>query len=303
MKIKKVRLIGLGALGAMFSQKIQENFKGDFRVILDSERMERYKKEGIYINGEACDFDYMTPEEESEPVDVVIIGTKYSGLDAAIESVKKIVGPNTMIFTLLNGIISERLLAEAFGKEKVIYCVAQGMDAVREGNQIDYKTMGILRVGEENQAPTPRVKALTDFFDSVGIAYETPADMHVKMWSKFMFNCGVNQASLVFDTDYGGLQSEGASREAMLGAMKEVLAVAKAENIPLDESEIDYWIPVLNTLRAEGTPSMKQDADAKRYSEVMLFSGTLRQIAKKHQIAIPINEDFYQHIQELEATY
>ncbi|MGX7195713.1 ketopantoate reductase family protein [Enterococcus olivae] len=303
MEIQTVSVIGMGALGAMFAAQMQKHLSSDqLRIVADKERIKRYE-EGLYVNGEVCHFAYFTPEQEVIPADLVIIAVKHSGLKAAVKSAKKHVGKKTMVLSLLNGILSEQMLAEAFGKEKVICCVAQGMDARRSQNRIDYENMGLLSFGEEKQPPTERVKTLTRFFDKVEIAYETPENMLVKIWSKFMLNCGVNQAAMVFDTNYGGLQKAGSAREAMIKAMKEVLQLAQAEGIALDETEITYWLDVLATLSAESFPSMKQDADAKRYSEVTLFSGTVLRLAEKHEIEVPVNYAFYQKIKEIESKY
>lgn len=304
MKIQTVSVIGLGALGAMFAAQMQENLAySQLRVVADEKRIQRYQKEGIYVNGKLCAFNYYTSGQAVVPADLVIFGVKDNGLNAAIEEARLHVGKQTMILSLLNGIISEKVLAEAFGEEKIIYCVAQGMDARRKQNHIEYENMGLLSFGEKNQPPTERVLALTHFFDQVGIDWETPDNMSVKIWSKFMLNCGVNQAAMVYDTNYGGLQKSGLAREAMIQAMKEVLQLAQAEKIHLKETEIDYWLTVLDQLNAESFPSMKQDADARRYSEVALFSGTVLRLAKEHKLDTPVNRAFYDKIQAIEATY
>ncbi len=304
MEIKTISLIGLGALGAMFGQQLQTKLEpGQLRVIADSARIARYQETGIYVNGERCDFDYVTPDESGQLADLVIFAVKYAGLAAAIEAAGNQVGPQTMVLSLLNGIVSEEMLGAAFGAEKVIYCVAQGMDARRTHNQIDYENMGWLSIGEKNQPATSRVKAITALFDQVGIRWETPANMEHKLWSKFMMNCGVNQSAMVYATNYGGLQADGAAREAVLAAMQEVLALAAAEDIPLPATELAYWLNVLDQLSPASCPSMKQDADAQRYSEVELFSGTVCRLGKKHSIATPVNDYFYEQIQKIEADY
>lgn len=91
----------------------------------------------------------MTPEEVCEPADLLIIAVKFNGLNEAIQSVKHHVGKKTLIISLLNGITSEEIIGEAYGIEKVLYCVAQGMDAVKVGNRLTYDHMGMLCFGEK----------------------------------------------------------------------------------------------------------------------------------------------------------
>lgn len=304
MEFQTVDIIGLGALGAMFGRQIQRQLPvGSLRVIADEVRIRRYQTEGIFINDERVDFDYILPESKAAPADLIIFATKFSGLESAIEEAGSQVGPDTVVMSLLNGISSEEMLAEAFGAEKVLYCVAQGMDVRKVSNQVVYEHMGLISFGEKNGTPSSRVKAVAQLFERAGVAWETPDDMQQKLWSKFMLNTGVNQACMVYNTNYGGVQQPGAAREGMLSAMREVLPLAAAEGVKLSEADIDYWKDVIDGLSAEGYPSMKQDADAHRYSEVELFSGTVRQLGRKHHIATPVNDWIYEKIKEIEAKY
>lgn len=304
MELKTVSIVGLGALGAMFGAQLHRALpSGCLRAIVNEERMHRYQKAGIEINGERCDFEYILPGADVPAADLVIFATKFNDLGDAVKEAESQVGPETAVLSLLNGISSEEMLKEAFGEEKVLYCVAQGMDVRKKDSKVQYEHMGLLSFGERKGAPSQRVLALTRLLDQAGIAWETPADMENKLWSKFMLNCGVNQAAMVFNTNYGGLQQTGEAREAMLAAMREVLRLAIAEGIQLSEKDIDYWMEVLDNLAPQGFPSMRQDADAKRYSEVELFSGTVRKLGRKHQLPTPVNDSFYESIKKIEEAY
>ncbi len=89
----------------------------------------------------------------------------------------------------------------------------------------------------------------------------------------------------------------------MIGAMEEVLKVANAEGIPLNEEDITYWINIIDGLNPDSMPSMAQDIKAKRYSEVALFSGTIIKLAAKNHIDVPVNQSFYNRITDIEKTY
>ena len=85
------------------------------------------------------------------------------------------VGPNTVLLSVLNGITSERELAAAFGPEKVLYSVAQGMDAVRRGTALTYTHAGTLALGEADAAPTARLKTVAALLEGCGIACQLGA--------------------------------------------------------------------------------------------------------------------------------
>lgn len=304
MSIKTVSIIGLGALGLLFGEKMASQLPpGAFRAILSPERKQRYERDGLFVNGRPCNFSYILPGEDLPVADLVLFAVKYPQLAGAIKEAHSQVGENTMILSLLNGIQSEEDLAQAFGREKVLYCVAQGMDAVKTGNRLEYTRPGKLCLGEDNNVISPRLEGLCRFFSACGIDWEIPKDIHKHLWSKFMFNVGVNQVSALFRGDYGMMQQEGVPRQVMLDAMKEVLPIAQKKGISLKEEDIGYWMEVLASLSPGGKTSMAQDVDARRLSELDCFSGTVLALGRETGCPCPVNERIYRAISDLEASY
>ncbi|HHU16695.1 MAG TPA: 2-dehydropantoate 2-reductase [Clostridiales bacterium] len=277
--------------------------EGRLRIIADNQRIERYKNEGIYCNGDRCDFYYVTPESDCDPADLLIFAV-FSDLFEAISAAKKHVGPNTIIISLLNGISSESIISSIYGEEKLIYCVAQGMDAVKVGNHLTYHTPGVLCIGEKEPGIiSQRIYDIAGFFDKTGISYEIKTDMQKHMWGKFMLNVGVNQTAAIYGCSYGGLQQEGAFRDIMILAMQEVLMLSSKEGTGLNQKDLDYWLTVIEPLHPDGKPSMQQDIEAKRRSEVDLFAGTVLSIAEKHGIFTPVNRMLYDKILNIEKGF
>lgn len=303
MKIKTVSIVGLGALGTMYAKHFSDRLsKNDVRVIANQNRIRKYEKSGIYCNGRCCDFNYVLPENEQKPADLLIFCVKFNQLQQAIVDTKHQVGEHTIILSALNGISSEEIIGKKFGMERMLYCVAQGMDAVKNENKVDYKNMGMLCFGEkDNTVWSDKVTAVADFFDSINFPYEVPKDMDHRMWGKFMLNTGVNQTVAVFSMNYGGIQADGEPRNVMIAAMREVIALSQKVGISLGESDLEYWLDVLAQLNPLGMPSMRQDMAANRKTEVGLFSGTAIALGKQYQVPTPINEWLYQKVQEMET--
>lgn len=305
MEIKTVTIIGLGALGILFGHQLSKKMpSGNLRILADKERIEKYKKTNIYCNGELCNFSYITPEVKMTPADLVLFTVKYSGLNAAIKAVQNQVGDNTVILSALNGISSEAIIGKAYGMDKILYCVAQGMDAVKEENSLTYQHMGQLVFGEGTSGITSeKMYCVAEFFQKHDIPFALDTQMLKRQWGKFMLNVGVNQAVTVYEGNYGDVQTKGTRRDTMIAAMKEVIALSEKEGIYLTEEDLSYWLDILASLNPVGKPSMRQDAEAKRKSEVELFAGTVLELGKKHGIATPVNKIFYEKIQEMEKSY
>lgn len=305
MTIRTVSIIGLGALGIMFAKhfsgKLPEN---DVRVIANQSRIKKYEKNGIYCNGECYDFNYVLPESEQKPADLLIFCVKFNQLQQAIEDTRHQVGEQTIILSALNGISSEEIIGKAFGMKKILYCVAQGMDAVKIENKLTYKNLGMICFGEkENTVWSEKVTAVAEFFNNIDFPYEVPQDMNHRLWGKFMLNTGVNQTVAVFSTNYGGIQVEGEPRNVMIAAMREVISLSRKVGINLGESDLTYWLNVLAKLNPLGMPSMRQDMAANIKTEVELFSGTAIVLGRQYHVPTPINDWLYQKVQAMEQDF
>ena len=123
-------------------------------------RLERYRNAEFRINGEAVSFP-LVDAKEAEPVDLVIVATKYNGLRSAMEVMEKAVGEHTVIISVLNGISSEQILAEKYDRKNIVPCVALGMAAMRDGYTLTYCNKGSLRIGITGEEQRPVLKALT----------------------------------------------------------------------------------------------------------------------------------------------
>jgi 2-dehydropantoate 2-reductase len=164
--------------------------------------------------------------------------------------------------------------------------------------------MGMLVIGEKKMSsPSERVQYLYDFLTRHGIKSEIENDMRKKMWGKLMLNVGVNQVVSLHGGTYAELHKEGSSRELMKNAMREVILLSEKEGVNLTEKDLIYWLGVLSTLSPEGKPSMRQDVEARRKSELELFAGTVLEYGKKHGIDTPVNREIYDKINELENSY
>lgn len=311
MRINTVSIIGLGALGVLFGKQINDNLKqGQLRIVADRQRIKRYQDEGIYSNGQLCHFTYMTPDEVCEPADLVIFTVKFNTLTDAAISVKNQIGPNTIIMSALNGISSETVIGKVYGMGNILYCVAQGMDAVKEGNKLTYAHRGQICFGEnavlsekERRWEKEKTEAVDEFLTRVGIPHQITNDVQHMIWSKFMLNVGVNQVVAYYQGNYGTIQAEGEPRQMMLKSMREVTKIAPYEGVNLTEEDIEGWMPVLASLSAAGKPSLRQDMEARRKSEVDLFSGTVLKLGKKYGVDTPVNQILYKKIIEIEALY
>lgn len=228
------------------------------KVIADAERIARYSAQPVVCNGKECRFDYVTPEQ-GQPVDLVLVAVKATVLEQAIKDIKKFVGPDTIIISVLNGITSENDI-EAVYPGHCLWSVAIGMDATRVGRSLTFGAEGRIQFGEKSGEMTDRVKAVDEYLTACGIASEPCNDILFKQWSKLMVNDGLNQAAAAFDLPYGGLTKPGPAYDKMLEAMQEVidLSVLEGVDLPVDNHKA-FLESMAPTFNPDGMPSMRQD--------------------------------------------
>ena len=141
--IENVVIVGMGALGLMFGERIAQNIgREHLRFFFFFWRRQRHADDLYTINGNRVSFQMTAPDEAGGSADLVVVATKYSGLHEARDLIQCAVNENTTIVSLLNGISSEDILAEVFPREQILDCVAIGMDAVREKTALTYQNMG-----------------------------------------------------------------------------------------------------------------------------------------------------------------
>lgn len=299
-EIKKVLICGLGAIGSIYAVKISQNNKADLSVLVDKERFSRYKREPLHFNGKEYQFKYVTPDENFA-ADLIIIATKNNSLQQVLSEIKNFVGKNTIILSLLNGLKSEDIIAQKFGKDKILYSYYIGHTSTRTGRYVTHDDVYKTVFGEsENTCYSEKVIAVKNFFEQCSIKYEIPADMEYSRWWKFLVNVGYNQASAVLNASYGDFQNYERVNNIAINLMKEAVEVAKAYGVKNTEKLIPEVLDCIKTMLPQTRTSMLQDVDAKRQTEVDIFAGYVSELGKKYGIKTPYNDMFFEIIKALD---
>lgn len=302
-EIKQTAIIGMGALGLLYGNRIASSIGNDrVHYVADEERARKYKDIKHTVNGVPKCF-HVEDSRYTKPADLVIVAVKYNALLGALDTMKNCVNADTIIISVMNGISSEKIIGQRFGAKKVLYAVAQGMDAMKFDERFQYTNFGELRIGIRMPEQKDKLDALTDFLSWVRIPYTVDEDILQNLWGKFMLNVGINQTCMAFETTYAGALASGEVYETMIGAMKEVMALAQLEQVNLTESDLDNYVSILKTLSPDAVPSMRQDGILHRPSEVEMFSGTVLSMAEKHGLPVPVNRMLYDRIKQMEANY
>lgn len=298
-EIKTVHIIGLGAVGATYGSILHDYDSTCVKVIIDDERLSKYKS-GLVINGKRYFFDLQVPKVDDPKAELIIIAVKGLNLQETIHAITPLVGSDTIILSLLNGITSEEILSETFGRDKVLHGFSVGIDALRENGEVKFSTMGKIVFGEYYPEVKGKAALVAEIFSKAGINYSIPDDIRKEMWWKFMLNVGINQTSAILGIPYGVYASSTDAQKLLAAACREVLPLAEKEGISLSEADIDKYIKLIQTLSPQSKTSMLQDIEAGRKTEVDSFALAVMDLGKKHNIPTPVNEMLYLMLRVLE---
>ena len=204
MQINKVAFIGKGGVGLLYGSMIAQALGNDaIEYVMDDARFDRHANDALTINGKPCALKSVRASE-AMPADLVILTVKTTGLDQALKTMESVVGPDTLIASLCNGITSEQKIAERFGWEHTILGICQGMDAVFLNGELTFTNTGEIRFGAGAGTDPATVTAIDELYTRCGIAHTVEDDIAHRMWAKLMLNDGINQTCMAYGGTYLG---------------------------------------------------------------------------------------------------
>lgn len=302
-EIKKVTLVGLGAIGCFFAPGIYGKLGENFRVLAEGARKERLEKQGVEINGTRYHFPVIEPEYAGDPADLIIICVKETALDTVLAQMKNQVGEDTVILSVLNGVESEERVAAVYGWEHVLFSLMRVSSVMRDGVCSYDPASGAVFFGEKkNQLSqlSERVTAVKNLFSASGVRYVIEEDMIHAIWYKFMANVGENMTCAVLGIPFGEYRTNAEANWLREAAMREVQTIAKKKFVDLTDEEFERQGRVILDIRPENKPSTLQDLEQGRRTEIETFSGKVVRLGKELGVPTPVNEVYYHAVKALE---
>lgn len=296
MEFENVALIGAGAVGAYFIYGFTDLDDISFCVAAEGERAQRLKKDGVNINGRVYRPEIKSPQEAAG-ADLILVCTKYDGLESTLDMIQTMTGENTTVISLLNGIDSEDIIAERIGQSHLLYSVMKISSERRDGkiHFVPETTIGV-SVGEKGSSEvSERMDAFARLMKRAGLKCIHEEDILLRQWEKYSMNIIYNLPQAVLDVGFGAYYESrnlAAIRDRMF---EEVCSVAAAEGIAL--SQQGDWRGVCTP---QARFSTLQDLDAGRHTEIEMLAGTLIALAKKHNLQVPFTEYTYYAVKVLE---
>lgn len=292
----KIVMMGSGGVGGFFGAKLAQA-GCDVTFVARGAHLAAMRENGLLIESEARgDTHLRKVQVTDEPAsvgraDLVIISVKLWDTEAAAEQIRPIVGPDTGVLSLQNGVIKDIVLRGKFGEKAVMGGVAYvGSHIGRPGVIHQIGTMQRIVVGEYDKRKSARAQYIHEAFDRAGVTSELSGDIRRSIWEKYVFLVGLSAVTTAMRTTLGPVLANERSLDFMLQIMQEVVRVGRAHGVDLPVDFAENRLAFAHTLPADMDASMHHDLKNGNRIEVDWLSGGVVKLGKEKGVPTPAND-------------
>jgi 2-dehydropantoate 2-reductase len=291
----RICILGAGALGSVMGGTLAEAGHDVTLVSRNRSHVDAINTAGLILRSDGKDRIVPLVAAVStttlHPVDLVIVLVKSLDTQDAMEASRNLVGPETVVMSLQNGLGQEDILAQIVGKSHVIAGKTYVGGVMLAAGHVmastsDKETM----IGELNGEITPRISAIAEVFSRAGLATIVPPDITVAMWEKLLVNIATGAVAAITGLSYGALYAVPEIEMMAIAAVAESMAVARATGITLQTSDPRApWVKASTGLPPEFRTSMLQSLDKGGLTEIDCINGAVLRAGAKVGIPTPVN--------------
>lgn len=290
----RIGIVGTGAMGSVYAALLGDAGNEVWAIDRRIDHIEAIRKNGLRLEGYSGDrtvkINATTDTTEVGPCQLVIIATKAMHVSAAAESAKALLGPDTIVLPIQNGLGSSVKVADILGPERVILGVVGGFGASIKGpGHAHHNGMELVRLGELNGPVSSRVEAVAEVWRAAGFSVKTFDDIDQLVWEKLVCNvCFSGTCAITEWTVEEVITDEDAWRVAS-GCATEAFNVAKAKGIHLDFDDPVEYVRNFGSKLPKSRPSMLLDLLEGRPSEIDVINGAIPPEGEKCGVRTPYN--------------
>ena len=304
----RIAIVGSGAMGSLFGGLLAES--GDEVYLLDiwKEHVETINRKGLWIEGLSGDrfikIKAVTEPKEIDGIsDLIIIFVKSYHTESAAKNISLLVGENTSILTLQNGLGNFEILSNIFGSEKVIAGTTSYGATMLGPGRVRHAGIGPTAIGELNGKITNRIEKIAQVLSQAEIKSKTSDNVLGLVWSKLLINVGINALGVLIRVKNGELVKGKYSLKLQKELVEEALEVAKRKEIKFIHQDMVKEVALICEKTSGNINSMLQDVLKKRKTEIDFINGAIVREGKKLNISTPLNQVITNLIKAVEEAY
>ena len=223
----------------------------------------------------------------------MLVAVKMYDNDDAMRAIGPLVGPDTIVLTLQNGIDNGERLVELYGAERVMIGSAYLEGRISEPGVVTQGGPGAASFGERTTGITERGERLLEVFQGAGWRVDLLENMTGMLWKKFAYLSGSAGVCAASGCTYGELRTVPETRATIEAAIAEALAVGEASGAPLEPDSLEWSMNALDNFPATGMASLAKDFAENRPVELEGLTGTVIRMGREHGVPTPMNNALY----------
>jgi 2-dehydropantoate 2-reductase len=295
----RIAVFGAGAVGSYFGGRLSQ--AGESVVFIARGRnLEALRENGLRVESISGDFSVSPAEAtdnpaEAGPADIVLLGVKAWQVPEAARALPPLLGPDTGVLPLLNGVEAYDQLAEAVGKQHVLGGLCRILAHLAEPGVVRHSAIDpALHFGEWDGHLSERVAKLKNVLDlCVGVKPHIPQSIKTAIWEKFLFIAPFSGIGALTRAPAGVVRALPETRTLLEGLMREIVELAEARGVTLRPDAVQKTMTGIDSLPPDGTSSMQRDMLEGKPSELEAQIGAVVRLARDSGIVLPLHAVVY----------
>ena len=294
----RIAVVGAGGVGGYFGGKLAAAGE-DVTFIVRGKTLEALRTRGLRVDSIRGDFsiEHVNATDDAATagtVDIVLMCVKAWQIPEATASIVPLLGADTAIVPLENGMEAPEQIAAVAGREHAVGGLCAIVAFIVEPGHIRHLSADpFVMFGELDNRRSERLERLCDAFVRAGVAAEIPPDIHRSMWSKFLFIAPMSGIGAITRVPLGIWRSMPETRELAERAVREVIALAAARGASLPDDAFERTMERYDKLTPDATTSLQRDIMEGKPSELDAQLGAVVRMARESGVAVPVCDFMY----------
>jgi 2-dehydropantoate 2-reductase len=290
----KIAIVGCGAMGSVYAALLGAAGHDIWAIDAWREHVDAMRAKGLRLEGASGDrtvpVHATTNAAEAGVCDLVIIATKAMHVEQAAQASKSIVGPDTLVLSIQNGLGGPETAGRVLGRERLMVGVVGGFGASMRGpGHAHHNGWELVRLGELSGPITPRLEQVAEAWRSGGFKVKCFDDIDQLVWEKLICNVCFSGTCAMTELTIGQVMEDPDAWEVASGCAREAYAVARAKGVKLDIDEPVAYVRSFGSKIPNARPSMLLDHMAGRMSEIDAINGAIPVAGKALDVPTPYN--------------
>ena len=291
-------VFGAGGVGGYFGGRLAQSGQ-DVTFIARGQHLEALLRDGLVVSSIKGDF-VVKPVNATDDtttvtdVDAVLVCVKAWDISKAAKAIIPMLGPDTFVVPLENGVEAPSQLAEILGREHVLGGLCRIASHIASPGHIQHTGLEpYVAIGELDKRLSARAQNLLQAFEHAGVWAEIPLDISIALWMKYLFISSVSAIGAVTRVSFGEFRSQPETRAMLEKALQDCHSVALAQGILMPPDCVATTLAYIDTLPYETLASMQRDVMDGRPSELDAQIGAIVRMGEMYNVPTPLHTFIY----------